>query len=708
VVGAFSDDHAATMQRARDAFALREFEVCMRAAEAALSQRRDDADALLLLANAAIGARDWNRAVPALEQLLARMPQNATLRHALATALNNRGAAARRSGRITAANADFDAALTIESMHREALLNRAEAWLDARRPDEASALLLRSAADTVDTVLLRARAAALRSDAGQVAALRTELDSLHRAAALDPLRAAAALARLGEPSHAAALPRAQLQAATPIDLVELGTALRDSGYATKAREVFRTAALHAQATAAPALAARIASALSLPPVYANGAEISAERAQLRRGLDQLLEWSESPAASVGESLDALAFDFGRVSYQGRDDLDLQRGWGRFLDRMAQRIEADLTHDLALPQRSRRRIVVLSSGLRYCSTGSWFGPWIGALSDDGFEVIAAQLGPTFDLVTEAIGSRAAALLRLDGSLADIARQVRALAADLVLLPEVGADPRMAVLASLHLAPRMIAAWGHPATSGLPRVTHFLTPAVMEPDGAEAHYSEQLLRLPGIGVEFGWRPELAPPPAGDEAGLPAGHRYFVPQMAQKWHPDQDIVFAQLAARDPEARLIGFRGDAWAATERVRTRVSAAIAAAGGDPARQLLLLDPVPRPRFLEIAGACHVMIDSLHWSGGTASLDALAAGLPIVTCPGALMRGRQSYGMLKLLGLDTELAVVDPDGMVERAFAIASEPDRRALLSRTMAERLPLLYDAAPALRALTQRIAEIL
>ena len=53
--------------------------------------------------------------------------------------------------------------------------------------------------------------------------------------------------------------------------------------------------------------------------------------------------------------------------------------------------------------------------------------------------------------------------------------------------------------------------------------------------------------------------------------------------------------------------------------------------------------------------CDAMLDTLHWSGGNTSLDALACGLPIVTLPGPFMRGRQSAGMLSLLGVPELIA-----------------------------------------------------
>ena len=92
-----------------------------------------------------------------------------------------------------------------------------------------------------------------------------------------------------------------------------------------------------------------------------------------------------------------------------------------------------------------------------------------------------------------------------------------------------------------------------------------------------------------------------------------------------------------------------------------------------------------------------MIDTLHWSGGNTSLDGLACGLPIVTLPGAYMRGRQSAGMLGLLGLPELVAHDRADYL-----AIAARLVRDAGWRRELTARIP----AAPRSRAQTTGCAS--
>jgi len=86
-----------------------------------------------------------------------------------------------------------------------------------------------------------------------------------------------------------------------------------------------------------------------------------------------------------------------------------------------------------------------------------------------------------------------------------------------------------------------------------------------------------------------------------------------------------------------------------------------------------------------------MLDTLHWSGGNTSLDALACGLPIVTLPGAFMRGRQSAAMLRLAGVP-ELVASDRAGYLGIARRLVQDEAWRAQLSARIRDGRAALFD----------------
>jgi CRISPR-associated protein Csy1 len=283
---------------------------------------------------------------------------------------------------------------------------------------------------------------------------------------------------------------------------------------------------------------------------------------------------------------------------------------------------------------------------------------------------------------------------------IAPVIRDDALDVLVYPELGMAPVAFALAALRLAPLQCAGWGHPVTTGLPTIDVFFSSACMEPVGAAAHYTEELVTLPGIGTRYAM-PQLPPAVARDALGLPEGVPLLLcPQSLFKVHPDNDALFARVLDAAPRAVLVGFEGRDAALTAKFLARLGRAGVAPG-----RVRLLPQCPHEDYLRVNLACDVMLDTLRWSGGNTSLDAIACGLPIVTLPGAFMRGRQSAGMLGLQGLG-ELVATDEDDYVRKVAALAGDNAwRRATSERIVAARDRVFDDAAP-VAALADFLAE--
>jgi CRISPR-associated protein Csy1 len=170
---------------------------------------------------------------------------------------------------------------------------------------------------------------------------------------------------------------------------------------------------------------------------------------------------------------------------------------------------------------------------------------------------------------------------------------------------------------------------------------------------------------------------------------------PQSLFKIHPDSDRLFARVLAAAPASRLVVFEGRHPALTARYRARIAAALAEAGVSIDERLIMLPQCGHDDYLRINAVCDAMLDTLHWSGGNTSLDALAVGLPIVTLPGRFMRGRQSAGMLAVAGLEDQIAR-DPDDYVRIAAQLACDREfRTAQSSRTREGAAALFGDPSP-------------
>ena len=130
-----------------------------------------------------------------------------------------------------------------------------------------------------------------------------------------------------------------------------------------------------------------------------------------------------------------------------------------------------------------------------------------------------------------------------------------------------------LAFARLAPLQCLTWGHPDTTGIANLDRFLSCDAMEPAGAERHYSETLVRLPGPTLHYA-RPALPARLKPRSAfGLPDdAHLYVCPQSLFKIHPDFDRALVELLRRDPQGLVVLISGRDRNLDELLRRRLAA----------------------------------------------------------------------------------------------------------------------------------------
>jgi predicted O-linked N-acetylglucosamine transferase (SPINDLY family) len=122
----------------------------------------------------------------------------------------------------------------------------------------------------------------------------------------------------------------------------------------------------------------------------------------------------------------------------------------------------------------------------------------------------------------------------------------------------------------------------------------------------------------------------------------------------------------------------------------RLDAVLAAHDMKVGERRIVLPVLPHEDYLRVNRLCDLMLDSLYWSGGNTSLDALACGLPLVTLPGSFMRGRQSMAMLRLCGLD-ELVAADVADYLRIASRLGGDREWRTALRERLAQAVDAVF-----------------
>jgi predicted O-linked N-acetylglucosamine transferase (SPINDLY family) len=448
--------------------------------------------------------------------------------------------------------------------------------------------------------------------------------------------------------------------------------------------------------------ARFAACMAeLAVVYQDEAAIEVSRAAYAQHLQALCKDADSGRIS------GLAKGVGSnqpfyLAYQGMNDRALQKRYGALVCRlMAERYPAP---ELPPPPEDGEpvRVGIVSGYFRQHS--NWKIPikgWITGLDRQRFRLFGYHTGPERDAATDEAAALCERFVRgplsVDGWRA-------AIAADrphVLIFPEVGMHPMASRLAAQRLAPVQCNSWGHPDTSGFPTLDYYLSSDLMEPPDGELHYTERLVRLPNLSINY--QPLDVSPAATSRAEL--GLRddavvYWCGQSLYKYLPQYDEVFACIAHEVPNSQFafIRFRrGDE--VTDLFHRRLTKAFAAQGLDADRHVVFLPRLDQSKFLGAVGQADIFLDSLGWSGCNSLLESLAHDLPVVTMPGALMRGRHGSAILTMMDVTETIARTVGD-YVAIAARLGRDPAWRAAVKARMAGNKYRLYDDRACIAAL--------
>lgn len=440
----------------------------------------------------------------------------------------------------------------------------------------------------------------------------------------------------------------------------------------------------------------------LPVCYQSDGEIEAVRQRYRAALTN---FADAVVAASPDQLQTGAAQVGGakpfyLSYQGRNDHDLQSLYGRSISRLLAAADGPLPAPAIRTDR-KRRIGIVSAYFRFHSISKLFAGWIRRLDPESFDLIAYDLRgePPTPWVSGQLDLCRGGVRRGPAEDAAWIKAILGDAPDVLIYPEIGMEPMAVRLAARRLAPVQCVSWGHPVTTGLPSIDYFLSGALMEPEDGQSHYTERLVRLPNLGIWYEPLPDGGQRLNRAGLGLRDDAVVFVCcQSLYKYQPRYDGVLIRIAQALPQAQFL-FIGAAEAPrTAQFRQRLTAAFAAAGLDVARHVVVTQPVPPEAFPGLLRLGDVYLDSMDWSGGNTSLEAAACDLPLLTLPGPLMRGRHTAGILRMMGLPQFIAT-DEDDYVAQAVALAS-PHRRREASHLVAERKQRLYRDETAIKAL--------
>ncbi|KRG87369.1 UDP-N-acetylglucosamine--peptide N-acetylglucosaminyltransferase SPINDLY [Stenotrophomonas daejeonensis] len=280
-------------------------------------------------------------------------------------------------------------------------------------------------------------------------------------------------------------------------------------------------------------------------------------------------------------------------------------------------------------------------------------------------------------------------------ATIAGHIRAAGIDILFdLRGWGGGGAPEVLA-LRPAPVQVNWLAYPGTSGAPWIDHVLADAFVLPPALEPAFSENVLRLPRAFQPSDNTRIVGEPPARGDCGLPergedgSGIVFCCFNNSYKLNP-RSVGRLLRVLRGVPGSVLWLLSGPGRADERLREVARQQ----GVEPAR-LVFMPKLPHPRYLARYRHADLFLDTHPYNAHTTASDALWAGCPVLTAPGATFASRVAGSLNHHLGLD-EMNVADDDAFVATAIALGNDPAAlRGLRQRlAVARRDSGLFDMA--------------
>jgi protein O-GlcNAc transferase len=363
----------------------------------------------------------------------------------------------------------------------------------------------------------------------------------------------------------------------------------------------------------------------------------------------------------------------------------------------------------VPSDGRLRIGIVSAHIHQHSVWNAITRgWVHNIDHARFAVHLFKLDGTSDRETDMARNVVAHFETGPKTLGEWIAAIRVQKLDLLLYPEIGMHPLTLQLACLRLARVQATAWGHPETTGLPTMDIYLSGESFEPENASDNYSEQLVRLPNLGVYVEpLRPKITRAGLGS-LNLPHNEPLLLcPGTPFKYSPYYDDVWVQIARQLKKrflrfgggGRLVFFRSPNETVDRILESRLRAAFDRADVSFDRHVSIIPGLERSRFFGLMHESALMLDTPGFSGFNTALQAIECGLPVLAFEGEFMRSRLASGIMRRMNLP-ELVATTVEDFVKKTVALAGDPGARKKLRAKIIERRDVLFHDTAPVRAL--------
>jgi predicted O-linked N-acetylglucosamine transferase (SPINDLY family) len=287
----------------------------------------------------------------------------------------------------------------------------------------------------------------------------------------------------------------------------------------------------------------------------------------------------------------------------------------------------------------------------------------------FEVMAVSIGPEDEVTAKKVRPAFEHMVSARGmDDRELAEALNKNEID-ILVDLMGWTPlkRPRVLAQ-RPAPIQVAYLGFAGTTGLEFIDYVIADQMVVPKEHEAFFSERIVRLPDSYIGTAYDAFNASETRADH-GLPERAFVFCVFNRQTKITREFFGAWMRLLRATEGSVLWLlRPDSHDAKTNLRRH-----AESQGVGASRLIFAERMPLDRHLARHGLADLFLDTLPYNAHTTAVDALWAGLPVVTCLGGTFAGRVGASFLAAVGMP-ELITNSLDEYELTALRLATHPE----------------------------------
>ena len=444
-----------------------------------------------------------------------------------------------------------------------------------------------------------------------------------------------------------------------------------------------------------------------PVIYDNYEEISYYKKRFKNYIEKINQLLDLKTHYSKEHLiKALssATNF-YLHYQGEDVLELQKNYAFLIERITKNIYPNLNKKEINPIPLKEiKIGFVSSFFKNHTITKEFKNWIINLDKKTFKKFVYYCDNKFDHITKKIKDNCDYFF----SHTDVEQLINKICRDkldVIIYLDIGMMPKIQILSSLRLALLQFNSWGHPVTSGFSNIDYFLSGELMENQDSQKNYSEKLIKLPNLGINYDF-PNLS---KIKKPTIPKklGSTIFLNlQSLFKLLPQDDHIYIDIIKKYPNCHFWFIEDKKNPITTIFKKRLTRFFQNAGYSFNEYCYFHQRCSEDEFFGLIDESDIILDSLNWSGGNTSLEAISLNKPIVSCPSNFMRGRHTSAILKILGIDETIAS-SKKKYIEIAVKLARDKEFRDIIINKIKTHKKKLFNDDSSTRYIEDTIKKI-